>query len=194
MLYRALATWLTTCHLILTSYNCSVISHSLWWPKCTNTHMSSSPNTLTLHTTTCTTLSPVHKPGLSGSMPYIGNSHSSKLVSNFLLIISAIFWRRALHGKNGMDGTFIKKLNIDTFSLNNNHKLESWVEPAFHGLMKLQMEDVSPEDPEHVPRKIWNAYISVKSEITQHWLALAFEALPQFNHTLSTTNLECGYW
>ena len=67
-----------------------------------------------------------------------------------------------------MDGTFIEKLNIDTFSFNNNHKLESWVEPAFRGLMKLQIEDVSPEDAERVPRKIWNAYVSAKSEIIQH--------------------------
>ena len=155
--------------------------------------MGSLCNTLNLHTTTCATLSPVHKPGLSGSMPYIGNSHSFKLVSNFQLIISAIFWRRALHGKNGMDGAFIEKLNIVTFSLNDNHKLESWVEPAFRGLMKLQIEDVSPEDAECIPCKIWNVYVSVKSEITWHWLALAFEALPWFNYPLWTMNLECGY-
>ena len=92
-----------------------------------------------------------------------------------------------------MDGAFIEKLYIDTFSLNDNHKLESWVEPAFCGLMKLQIEDVSPEDAERVPRKIWNAYVSAKSEITQHQLALAFEAPPWFNHALCTTNLECGY-
>ena len=92
-----------------------------------------------------------------------------------------------------MDGAFIEKLNIDTFSLNNNHKLESWVEPAFRGLMKLQIEDVSPEDAERVPRKIWNVYVSAKSEITRHRLALAFEAPPRFNHALCTTNLECGY-
>ena len=179
-----------TRHLILTSYNCLAISHSLWWPKCTNMHASSSRNTLNLHTTTCATLSPVHKPGLSGSMPYIGNSRSSKLVSNSLSIISTVFWRRALHGENRMDGAFIEKLNIDTFSFNDNHKLESWVEPAFRGLMKLQIEDVSPKDAERVPCIIWNAYVSAKSEITQHQLALAFEAPPQFNHT---TNLECSY-
>ena len=91
-----------------------------------------------------------------------------------------------------MDGAFIEKLNIDTFSFNNNHKFESWVEPAFHGLMKLQIEDISPEDAEHVPRKIWNVYVSAKSGITQHQLALAFEALPRFNHALCTMNLECG--
>ena len=92
-----------------------------------------------------------------------------------------------------MDGTFIKKLNIDTFSLNDNHKLESWVEPAFRGLMKLQIEDISPKDAECVPCKIWNVYVSANSEITRHRLALAFEAPPQFNHALCTMNLECGY-
>ena len=92
-----------------------------------------------------------------------------------------------------MDGAFIEKLYIDTCSLNDNHKLKSWVEPAFHRLMKLQIEDVSPKDAERIPRKIWNAYVTAKSEITQHRLALAFEALPRFNHALCTMNLECGY-
>ena len=58
---------------------------------------------------------------------------------------------------------------------------------------ELQIEDISPKDAECIPHKIWNVYVSAKSEITRHQLDLAFEAPPQFDYPLCTMNLECGY-
>jgi hypothetical protein len=59
--------------------------------------------------------------------------------------------------------------------------LVNWLEPAFRELMARQVQDVTNDEVERLPIRVYHAFVKAKSDITTHRLNLAYSAPPVVN-------------
>lgn len=73
------------------------------------------------------------------------------------------------------------------------YKLETWLEPAFRELMQRQMDQISGDEADRIPRRIYHTFVTAQNEIIRHRLSLGYEAPPAINHLLCDTPATCCY-